>query len=454
MEAELDPKHCHYLSKYNANELFWGIGIENETYLQFNSSLIVSSEFLKNNWKRERWSVNYYKNYKSGIYQESVNKYIVDNGDKYSMSQLINAHSFINSDRYGNPRNLEGKLLEVNPDFTGKTLYEFLEESDIYFRNERGKKMTFDGDTIEFTTQNFYKSNIPAVIKELSDIKQEFIQKIREQFTKNDIFIDKGDISIASVNYPFASMNTNPGFYSIFNNMTYHFNITMPTELNSSHCIADRDLFTKQHQNAIKILQWIEPVFVAIYGSGDFLSTVNSSLTPTSQRSALSRYIGIGSYDVEKMGTGKILQVSTTELSTDFWYNQYHANSGYTPLEMIGLDINFNKFVNHGLEIRFFDYFPEDKLEEVLTIIVKLMDLSLIKGDNIPIAYKSAEWNRFVVDVISRGKSAIITPQFAEIIESIFGIYPAEYTTEQFYHQLREYLDGVRGQCSDVFLPP
>ena len=40
-------KHLRYKSMYKENELFWGIGIEEETYLQFTEPLYVAAPIIK-----------------------------------------------------------------------------------------------------------------------------------------------------------------------------------------------------------------------------------------------------------------------------------------------------------------------------------------------------------------------------------------------------------------------
>ena len=42
------------------------------------------------------------------------------------------------------------------------------------------------------------------------------------------------------MNHPFVSFMTNIGKYTIFNNMTYHFNFTLPTQLDESGNLKNR----------------------------------------------------------------------------------------------------------------------------------------------------------------------------------------------------------------------
>ena len=61
-------KHLKYLDKYGAGELYWGLGIENEVYLEFEKKIAITKDFFLNNHKRERYSINYFSNYKDNKY--------------------------------------------------------------------------------------------------------------------------------------------------------------------------------------------------------------------------------------------------------------------------------------------------------------------------------------------------------------------------------------------------
>ena len=58
-------KHLKYNNKYVGNEVYWGLGIEFETYLEFENKIPVTKSIFLNNHKRERYSVDYYSNYYS-----------------------------------------------------------------------------------------------------------------------------------------------------------------------------------------------------------------------------------------------------------------------------------------------------------------------------------------------------------------------------------------------------
>jgi hypothetical protein len=455
MDKNTDKKHYHYFDKYQPNDIFWGIGIENECYLECKNNITVTPEFMLNNWRRERYSVNYYKNYKDGVYLDALKKYLT--GKKsVDLPVMLNSHSFINTDKSGNPKTLCNKDTTPNPAFEGKTLIEFLENEDEYFKKEYAHKFIFDGDSIEFVTQNFYKTNISNTIKELIDIKREFIDKINYYFVKNNIH---EEVKIATANYPFNVFKTNSGYYTIFNNMTYHFNITLPTKLDEKGNIENMELFTSQHKNLINAIQWIEPFLIAIYGSGDILAGNSKKLlSKGSQRVAISRYIGAGTYDIDKMEKGKVLQIETVVKKGCSWFDKFYDVSGYNKLDKIGLDINFNKFKNHGIEIRFFDYFPEEKLEEVLELLVYLCDFSLDtenhKSYNKIRATTDVHWNHLMYDVIVNGSNTKVSDITGKKLSAVFGIYVSGKIDECYkkIYTAMKIRYSQNGTCSKLFM--
>lgn len=451
-------KHKIYKNKYQKNDLYWGIGIENESYLQFDKLKKVNKEFMLKNGKRERYCIDYYKTYKSGFLIDTLNR-IYTNNTIIELPIMMNAHSFQKTDMNNEPMTLYTKMNPPNPKFTGKTLIEHLQTFDSYFKDNYEKSFIFDGDTIEFVTQNFYKTTVEDCIEELIEIKKEFITHLQSAFQINNIFKDYGTIHIARINHPFAIFLTNDKHYTIFNNMTYHFNFTIPSKLNENAEIEDKDLFLKQHQNAVRILQWITPLFLPKFGSKDFLSCDSQThVSKASQRCAISRYIGIGTYDTKTMKSGKLLQVDINELSNnenpDWWFKRFHQNSDYVldaknDIPKTGFDFNFYKHKNHGIEFRIFDYFDESQLTELLHFIVYLLDFSLSK--QFDIASENKLWNDFVLLVIQNGKDTILTPEIIQLYESIFEIkLPINDPISMYYyiyHHLKDKYKDV-GYCS------
>ena len=75
-------KHKKYETQYKLDDeksnIFWGVGIENEVYLEFDKKIITSRPFFISNHKRERYSIDYYSNYKKE-YQNNPFEVYFDN---------------------------------------------------------------------------------------------------------------------------------------------------------------------------------------------------------------------------------------------------------------------------------------------------------------------------------------------------------------------------------------
>jgi len=265
-------KHKKYEAQYKLNDMFWGIGIENEVYLEFEKKIVTSRTFFISNHKRERYSIDYYSNYKKE-YQDLPFEVYFDNlineknanmeviklceNDEYTINLplFLNSHSFEKTDIYNQPKTLYTKDCEPNPDFNGKTLMDILKENNPYF--EEREKWLFDGDTVEFININFYKKKLKDVLNEVNYNKKEFLYNLNTTIQKLDIFSDYGNVNIMSNNHPFALHMTNLKNISIFNNGTLHYNITLPTELDGNHKIKNMEKFIKENSKAIKLIQWI-----------------------------------------------------------------------------------------------------------------------------------------------------------------------------------------------------
>ena len=433
-------KHKKYEKIYKniESETFWGLGIENELYLEFENKIEITENFFLNNHKRERYSVNYYTNYRNNIINTLFQEYLKTNKNIIKKIPLIlNSHSFLDTDNLNQPRRLYTKLCEENPKFCGKTLLEIIleetketkENIENELRNSYNIEWLFDGDTIEFTTINFYNSKLNDIIKELNLYKKKFIINLQNFQKKNKLFEKYGLIKFMEKNHPFTIHMTNINNIAIFNNGTLHYNITLPTLLNNK-VIVDNNKFINIHKEAIKLIQWFEPFLIAIYNTSDPFSIlknkINLDISSSSQRCAISRYIGIGTYDSDKMEKGKLLSVpiSNFDNCNNWWYNKFHENSVYTKLDNLGLDINFNKHYNHGIELRIFDFISDNKLlKESFEFIIYLMDYVLeIEENNIINPIYNESWNNITYKLIKDSKNAILTDDEIEFYEKLLNI--------------------------------
>lgn len=430
-------KHKKYINSYGKNELYWGIGIENETYLQFDKKIKVTKDFFLKNHKRERYSVNYFNNYKD-LFKNLAFDHLINSNillenvetNEIMLPLLLNSHSFTYTDRNNNSIKLYTKLCEPNPKFNGTILGDELINYNSFFKDTFDKYWLYDGDTFEFTTLNFYNVKLEEVINELNYFKKLFIINVQQFQKSTELYLDYGKIEFMEENYPFAVYLTNLNNVGVFNNGTLHYNITLPTYLNEYNLIVDKNKFIDDHRKAIKIIQWFEPFLISVYNTPDFFSLINdfkdkNLFSKCSQRCAVSRYIGIGTYDSDTMIPGKILTISSDVFShnKNWWYNKYHQSSAYNKLDSIGLDINFNKHYNHGIEIRFFDHiFDSNLIHESFEFIIYLIDYLLENPIDIPNPIYKDLWNNLVYNIMIYGGDYNLSQDEIKYYSKLIGI--------------------------------
>ncbi len=406
-KPEILDKHKHYADDYRPGDLYWGIGIEREFYLESSAGREVTRDWILCNQKPERYSVRYFNSYKPDKFNNAIQN-LLDPQEKIILPVLFNAHALCRCDANGQHETTYEKIPKPNPKHNGKVLFEYLlHHENPFFKNNLGKSFYFDGDSIELVTQNYYCTSIQKCCAELRWLCKKWIHDANEIFKQEGILQEHLPLRWAEHNHGLANMWTNPGNVSIFNNGTYHINLTAPTQLNAQGLIANRKDFVHRHQKIARIFQWLEPFFISFYGTGDVLALGknNYNFARGSLRVAMSRYVGCGTFDTNMMENGKknTIVANNIPVTSDYgWYKNYHQHSNYNSLEEIGLDINFNKHYNHGIELRIFDWFPEERLEELLEILVCAMDqalsMKIVKDPRV-----SKIWNKLMARSVSEG---------------------------------------------------
>lgn len=415
-------KHQKYKMAYRPNDFYWGLGIEHETYLETSKLKQTSLEELKKNRVPERYSVDYYSVYN----KESLDKALdglFEADQRILLPILVNSHTFQKTDINGEHKTTYERIPKPNPKFTGKTIFEWMKEQnpDVFVKDYE-KSYIFDGDTIEFMTQRFYKAKVQDVVDELMTVEKEFMRALNS-LPREGILKTYSPFQIAQNNYPFASYLTNLKNNAMFNNGTIHINITLPTKLNEKAEVADFELFTKQHRNLARAIQWISPLIVAKYGAYDPLSeskTNGELFSAGSQRVAVSRYIGLGTFDTDIMPIGKILTVKRETLKDIDWYESFHKDVDYKFLSDLGMDINFNKHFCHGLEFRILESLPINDLIDILKLIVHLADFSLEKELDNP--KRSALWHKMAKNCVHNGKGYYMDVSDQNELFQYFGL--------------------------------
>lgn len=414
------PKHERYKDAYKPGDVYWGLGIENETYIELLGKAETVAEFVRRNQKRERYSVDYWTIYKPGAVKHVLDAWIDGLSEKektvVKLPLLANGHTFEKCDRHGEHKTTYSKTPVPNPNYAGKSLYdELAEHNPSVFRDGKDVWWTFDGDTVEFMTQNYYCATMEDVIEEYANYKRIWIEALQKGLDSlgedRDIGLRRR-VGYPSQNYGLAVYLTNRTNVGIFNNGTYHINISLPTLLDKHAQIADKERFAMQHRSAARMFQWLSPFLVAKYGSGDVFSNLggpNAQFPSGSQRLCASRFVSVGMYNTDAMEPGKIV-LKDYARREGRWYELLYDREtcAYNRLPALGIDINYNKHWNHGLEFRIFDWFPEALLPELFRMLIWMCDASL-ECETVADPLTDPVWNRVMARSVWEGSSAILS---------------------------------------------
>ena len=212
-------------------------------------------------------------------------------------------------------------------------------------------------------------------------------------------------------------MTTGERNLGICNTGTVHVNLTLPTQLRNG-CIENKDAFAKVHLNLIECIQMVEPLLVACYGTPDILALVEPSAGYSlgSLRVTRSRYISLQTFDTKAPVNGKLLLMDRPS-DPAFWYNRL-KHTPYYLNPSIGYDVNFNKFKNHGIELRFFDWFPEELWPAVLNLFVLLVQHSMTRE----FCIHKERYNSLILACVMKGFTAQLSD--ADVILEELGLPP------------------------------
>jgi hypothetical protein len=378
----VDEKHMKYMSSYSPEQtLFWGIGIENETYLM-RTALRNAAAFRRLRQKRERYSVDYFLNFKAEPLQKSMAELATLESLTYPI--YINSHTFQRTDHRGEHRTLYDGVGTPNPAFT-ESLHETLLRDVPFYARTYDTSVVFDGDSIEFITQQFYQTTVDTCVQELIDLKRDWLAAVTPALAAS-----LGPLRFPDHNYGIvAFQSTYQRNMALCNSGTYHVNLTLPTRLEDG-VIVDKAQFAADHLKWVEAIQIVEPLLVACYGTPDVLSLARpfekeeEQYSIGSLRVTLSRYVSLQTFPTKAPVNGKLLHCSVPEGS---WYkglgeSPYHTN------DVIGYDVNFNKFKNHGIELRFFDWFPEEYLADLVFFLILLGEHAIHCAKRTPRALK------------------------------------------------------------------
>jgi saccharopine dehydrogenase (NAD+, L-lysine-forming) len=401
-----------YMNVYDAitqPTLFWALGIENESYLMLNK-LQLATTFRKLKPKRERYSVDYYKNFKADTLATMLERLCSLPNLTYPV--YINSHTFQRTDTKLHHKTFYDTQATPNPVYT-ESIHERLLQECPFYQDVYDKSVVFDGDSIEFITQNFQNTTVLKCMEEFTQLKRQFRKEVFPFFEKWNI----GKVMYPDHNYGLVTfLTTNKSNLLVCNNGTIHINLTLPTILQDGN-IVDRNRFAKEHLIAMEYIQVLEPLFVACYGTPDVFSILSSSYSIGSLRASMSRYISLQTFDTSTPVNGKLLVMDRPSCPS-MWYNQLE-DMGYIPTTQIGYDLNFNKFKNHGIEIRFFEWLPEEYLGDIMNVILLLAQHSLVRGS---FSLDRSKYQSLLKNCVQKGFTYLIPIEECNIIMEDLGL--------------------------------
>ncbi len=418
------PKHARYGPRYQRWDYYWGLGVEHETYLATSQKRRVTAlEGVA--LKPERYSVDYYRSYRPDVLSDALMRVLVAaDSSGLAVPVLVNGHSFTYCDVFGEHATTYERAPKPNPRYSGKRMWDWICERSTWLRDELDRAYQFDGDTIEFITQDFYRATVDRVIAELEATEARFVAELAA-LPRTGILAAYAPLRLAAPqNVPFATYLTAPRSVAMFNNGTVHVNVTLPTRLGWNRRPMWPAQFLEEHRALARLVQWMEPLWIATVGSGDpfsLLTDVSGSVrfAAGSQRLAVSRYIGVGTFDTETMTPGKILQIPRPAMP---WYDWLLERTGYARLDYVGLDLNYNKHWSHGLEIRIFDQMPMEALRGVLEEVVILCDVARTRVRAVTDPRRARVWQEAAGLALLEGAGWRVAPEFLNAFCSAAGL--------------------------------
>ena len=125
------------------------------------------------------------------------------------------------------------------------------------------------------------------------------------------------------------------------------------------------------------------------------------------------------------MQKGKIVtcKIEDCKIASELygWYYKYYKECAYNKLNNLGYDINFNKHLNHGVEIRFFDHISStDKIKEAMEFLIYLGDFS-IESNEFKNPITDSLWNDCVIDSMLYGKKLNPIKNFINCYNELFN---------------------------------
>lgn len=299
----------------------------------------------------------------------------------------------------------------------------------------------------EIKNINYQNVTVEDIFEELDDyqnfILDEYTEIMRRKIPNYPNVIEMP----FGVGYIYVSEHTWYDLYNRFSGVlidytgSYHFWLTLPSSKKDSDYI---------HQKAMYLIQTIEPLLCALYGSADPRSILDGGeYIEGSYRSAVNPYAGYGTsnlsnlyaiferrqvdiLDVSSPKTlgkkesfsyiDKLTQKFTTgnnmdmELSTKPQYNIFSSKK-----RVIGIDFRKKKDIP-GFEFRIWDHFPQKYLPHILRIYLLIATRAYDIDHTLVYAPQNDAWQVAMYETLLNGYTGQIPSEYISLINKQFGV--------------------------------
>lgn len=297
--------------------------------------------------------------------------------------------------------------------YSGKPIIELIRGAVVLRTMMDSGLLSFDESLIKISTSDIYDTTTEKCIHELITSCEDITHNLRNIFSEHDILSSYGLVRLQDYNYCVVKYFDDPIHYFSFSpGASYNIFLMLPTDLNLTGVPKNMNEFIEQHNNAIRAIQWIEPLMIAVYGTPDLLSVFDPSFSKGSKRNSIGSESCPGSYDSTKE--------YSTDTTTDMpsWFHQYHTNTGYVVNTVFGLDIILRKTKCYGIEIRFMDHVLPSHMYNIINIILLLCQHALTNPVSNPVT--NTTWNDAILRALRDGHEMRLCHEYINCINKEF----------------------------------
>jgi hypothetical protein len=342
----------------------------------------------------------------------------------------------------------------------------------------------------EFVTDNPFcsiknKRNLMIMATEIIQDKERYIELLRNN--KDVVKLEKiyGELvehpfgMTRYLKYPIKKVNNKYTFQKDLSteyNGSYHITFTLPyTEKTTNK------EFIKMHQNFANQLQWLEPLMLAAYFTGDEYAPGSLKRVRGSFRVMIIGWGNLAGSDVRlfKDGIGRYAKTPTYWRKNLKFIDSDKLKACYKPSQIAkeegaitSLSSNFRTFGStdpkrpwhresgtsmtkpNGVEFRIFDHFKDEYISHLMLFVSLIAENSRVKETN-GYVYKNKVWINEVHNIMENGYKAQLSKEYINLLRNKLGLkinIKSIIANDVFKEILNELWEkNIKGKWSKIF---